>query len=251
MNEHNADPFQTYKMGLNQFSAFTDKEFVETYLDTHSYKNIEEVVNSDSNSDVLEDIDWTTKGGVTPVKNQGSCGSCWAFSAVGSSESWNKIKTGNTISLSEQQLVDCSGSYGNQGCSGGYPSAALKFIRDRGIVETSSYPYQGYQGYCRMNGGSFRVSSYGSVTGCSNMQNALNSQPLSVCVDASNWSRYSSGIFSYCGNSINHAVLLVGYTSTYWKIKNSWGPSWGESGFIRLAQGNTCGMCGYEAVWPK
>ena len=251
MHKHNADPSQTYKMGVNQFTAFTDKEFVETFLDTNSYKDIPLVTAVDEELQNLGDIDWTTKGGVTPVKNQGQCGSCWAFSATGSSESWNKLKKGSTISLAEQQLVDCSGSYGNHGCNGGYPSAALKYIRDKGITTTSSYPYTARTGTCKTSGGSFKISSYGSTRGCSSIQNAVNAQPLSVCVDATNWSRYSSGVFSNCGKSINHAVLLVGYTSSYWKIKNSWGTSWGESGFIRTAQGDTCGMCSYEAVWPK
>ncbi len=196
------------------------------------------------------DVDWTAKGAVTPVKNQGQCGSCWAFSATGVTESWAKQK-GNTVSLSEQQLVDCSASYGNHGCNGGWPSSALKYVRDHGIASESEYPYKAKTLTCSKQGGSFKISGYASASGCSGILNALQSRPVSVTVDASNWSRYSSGVFSNCGKSINHAVLLVGVISENWKIKNSWGTTWGERGYIRLASGNTCGVCSYAGVYPN
>eukprot|EP00919_Chromeraceae_sp_WS-2016_P010831 GHVR01025318.1.p1 GENE.GHVR01025318.1~~GHVR01025318.1.p1 ORF type:complete len:161 (+),score=9.52 GHVR01025318.1:709-1191(+) len=158
---------------------------------------------------------------------------------------------GQTVSLSEQQLVDCSGSYGNQGCNGGWPVAALKYIRDKGIASESEYPYKARTNACVKQGGSFKISGISSTRGCTGLQNALMSRPISVTVDANNWSRYRSGVFSSCGSSIDHAVLLVGMTGSYWKIKNSWGPSWGESGYIRLAMGNTCAVCNMDSPWPQ
>ena len=197
-------------------------------------------------------IDWTTKdGAVTPVKNQGACGSCWAFSATGVMESWAGLK-GNKVSLSEQQLVDCSGSYGNHGCQGGWPSSALKYIQAKGIATGSSYPYTAKNGQCKTQGGTFKISGYSSFSGCSGLISGINSSPISVTVDANKWSSYKSGIFSNCGTSIDHAVLLVGVdASSNWKIKNSWGTSWGESGYIRLAKGDTCGVCRNAGVVPK
>lgn len=251
MNKHNADPTQTYKMGINQFSAMTDAEFASIYLDFESYKSQQPLeVTEDNDHPIVGDIDWTTKGKVSQVKNQGQCGSCWAFSATGVSESYSLIK-GKSVLLSEQELVDCSGSYGNHGCNGGWPSSALRYIKDKGIKSSSEYPYTGRNGQCKGGNGSFKISSVNTFKGCSSLQNNLNAQPISVCVDASNWSRYSSGVFSNCGKSINHAVLLVGILSGNWKIKNSWGSGWGEKGFIRLASGDTCGVCSAESTYPK
>ena len=186
---------------------------------------------------------------VSPVKNQGSCGSCWAFSATGAMESFSYQK-GSKVSLSEQQLVDCSGSFGNQGCNGGWPHYALNYVKSNGLSSESEYPYAGKTQACKKTGGSFKISSVSSATGCTGLQNALSSRVISVAVDATNWSKYSSGIFNNCAASLNHAVLLVGVSGTYWKIKNSWGTSWGESGYIRLTLGNTCGLCNHEGVWP-
>lgn len=196
------------------------------------------------------DIDWTAKNGVSPVKNQGSCGSCWAFSTTGVLESEAKIQ-GHTVSLSEQQLVDCSGSYGNHGCNGGWPSSALNYVKDHGLATESEYPYKAATGSCKKNGGSFKISSYVSASGCTGLANAIHSKPVSVTVDAANWSHYSGGVFANCGTSINHAVLLVGIVGGDWKIKNSWGTGWGEHGFIRLKDGNTCGVCVHPGVMPK
>jgi len=247
INKHNADPSQTYKMGVNQFTAMTDAEFFNTYLDPKP--EIKEAID-DAMSGANADIDWTTKGGVSPVKNQGQCGSCWAFSATGVMESWAKLK-GQSVSLSEQQLVDCSGSYGNHGCNGGWPSQALNYVKANGIASESEYPYAGVNQACKKNGGSFRISSVSSASGCTGLENALSARPVSVTVDATNWNKYSSGVFNNCATSINHAVLLVGVSGSYWKIKNSWGTGWGEQGFIRIALGNTCGVCAYAGVYPN
>lgn len=247
ISKHNADKTQTYKMGVNQFTAMTDEEFFNTYLDPKpevaAVNDVAPVPNAD--------IDWTTKGGVSPVKNQGQCGSCWAFSATGVMESAAKIK-GQNVNLSEQQLVDCSASYGNHGCNGGWPSSALNYVKDHGIASESEYPYTATTKACARQGGSFKIASYSSASGCTGLSNAIQGRPVSVTVDATNWNKYSSGVFGNCATSINHAVLLVGIVGGNWKIKNSWGTGWGEAGYIRLTgTANTCGVCAYAGVYPN
>lgn len=232
-------------MGINQFTAMTDEEFVRIYLDPKP--NLPHPV-FDEDVPIVGDIDWTTQGKVSRVKNQASCGSCWAFSATGVMESFALFKNQN-VDLSEQQLVDCSSSYGNQGCNGGWPNKALQYVIDHGLSTQSEYPYVAVTQACKKTGGNFRISGQRSASGCTGLQSSLNQTPISVTVDASNWSRYSSGVFSNCAASINHAVLLVGISNGVWKIKNSWGGSWGESGYIRLAAGNTCGLCQYAGCW--
>jgi C1A family cysteine protease len=202
----------------------------------------------ESNDDIIVgDIDWTTQGAVGPVKNQGSCGSCWAFSSTGALEALSKIAYGTLKSFSEQQLVDCSGKYGNQGCNGGLMTSSFNFVKDNGIVEDSQYPYVAVQQTCKIPTGPFKISGFTEVKDCNTQATALNSRPISVAVDATNWSTYKSGIFNNCGTRLNHGVLLVGITDQYWRIKNSWGTAWGESGYIRLARGNTCGVCNMSA----
>jgi len=247
INKHNADKTQTYTMGVNQFSGLTDAEFYVTYLNPRenpNKDNIEEV------SDINADIDWTTKGQVSPIKNQGSCGSCWAFSAVAVLESW-ALSRGETVNLAEQQLVDCSKSYGNDGCNGGFNYKGLAYVKDHGITTTSSYAYTAKTGTCKVQGGSFKISGVQTAKGCTPLATAIQARPVGVSADATNWSRYSSGIFNNCGRSLNHDIQLVGLTGTYYKIKNSWGATWGEQGFIRLAPGNTCGVCDDLSPWVQ
>jgi len=245
---HNSNAFRTYDMGLNQFSAMTQEEFVETYLTLDVPQNNLEV--TENNDVYLGDVDWTTKGAVTGVKNQGSCGSCWAFSTTGALEGHSKIVRGSLQSFSEQQLVDCSTSYGNHGCNGGLMDNAFKFVKDHGIVHENEYAYTGKQGTCKTNSGAYKISGYTDIRDCNTLANDLNGRPIAVGVDATNWSHYSSGVFNNCKTSLNHGVLLVGATAQSWKVKNSWGGSWGEHGYIRLARGNTCGVCA-TASFPK
>ena len=234
-------------MGVNQFTGLADAEFMMIYLNPRENPNIEK--NEDVEvAPINADIDWTAKGMVSPIKNQGSCGSCWAFSAVGVLESW-ALSKGQTVNLSEQQLVDCSRKYGNEGCNGGFNYQGLAYVKDSGITTTSSYPYVGRDQACKISGGSFKISSVPSAKGCTGIADAIQSRPIGVSADATNWSRYSSGIFNNCGRNLNHDILLVGYSSQYYKIKNSWGASWGEKGFIRLALGNTCGICDDKSPW--
>ena len=197
------------------------------------------------------DADWTEKGAVTPVKDQGQCGSCWAFSTTGSLEGLSKTEWDNLQSFSESQLVDCSSSYGNQGCNGGLMTNSFKFIKDHGIVLESAYPYKAVQGACKMAGGDFKISGYVEITNCNDQANALMKGVISVAVDATNWSRYASGVFNSCGTRLNHGVTLVGMSDQFWRIKNSWGTTWGEKGFIRLARGNTCGVCSMSSYPTK
>jgi len=157
---------------------------------------------------------------------------------------------GKTVDLSEQQLVDCSRPQGNQGCNGGWPSNALKYVQAKGITTESAYAYVAKDQTCKTDGGAFKISGQKSFSGCSGLSTQINNSPISVTVDATNWSTYKSGVFNNCKASINHAVLLVGAIGGNWKIKNSWGTSWGEGGYIRLATGNTCGVCAYAGVVP-
>lgn len=158
---------------------------------------------------------------------------------------------GHTVNLSEQQLVDCSRKYGNFGCSGGFNYQGLAYVKDHGITTTAAYPYVAHNGPCHTDGGDFKIASVQTAKGCTGIQNAVQSRPIGVSADATNWSKYSSGIFNNCGTNLNHDIFLVGFTDTYWKIKNSWSTSWGEKGYIRLAPGNTCGVCNDKSPWPQ
>ena len=249
VERHNADNSQTYKKGVNQFTVLTQEEFQERYLTVMPQGDVPEV--DLKPADVNADVDWSTKGKVSKVKNQGQCGSCWAFSATGAMESFALFK-GQSVSLSEQQLVDCSKAQGNHGCNGGWPSSALKYAIANGMASSSEYPYVARDQTCKKNGGSFKIAGQSSYSGCSGLSNGVQSHPISVAVDANKWSSYKSGVFSSCGTSIDHAVLLVGIVGGNWKIKNSWGTGWGENGYIRLAgTSNTCGICANAGVYPK
>lgn len=247
INLHNSNEFRTYEQGLNQFSAMTTEEFAQTYLGTivaesNNVENVDDLM--------VGDVDWTTQGAVTPVKNQGSCGSCWAFSATGGLEGLSKLSNGALESFSEQQLVDCSGSYGNQACNGGLMDNAFKYVKDHGIVHEDEYPYKAVKQTCSKNAGPFKISGFTDVKSCNDLATAITGRPVSVAVDATNWSPYKSGVFNNCKTALNHGVTLTGVTDQYWHVKNSWGTSWGESGYIRLARGNTCGICN-AASYPN
>jgi C1A family cysteine protease len=244
--EHNANSQNTYQLGVNQFTDLTDAEFAAIYL-TLNVPQKTVVISEESISVPNGDIDWQTAGHVTDVKNQGSCGSCWAFSATAALESILHITRGTTLNLSEQQLVDCSRSYGNQGCNGGWMDSAFQYIRDKGITTTDQYPYVARDQTCKIDSGATKVTGFVDVPGCDNLSNALAGRPISVAVDAGNWSPYRSGVFSSCGTAVNHGVLLIGSTEGFWRVKNSWGTGWGETGFIRLAKGNTCAICSYPS----
>jgi len=128
---------------------------------------------------------------------------------------------------------------------------AFKYIRDKGIKLESEYPYKAVKQTCSATaGGAFKISGFVDINNCNTLASELNGRPISVAVDATNWSPYKTGVFNNCKTSLNHGVLLVGSADAYWKIKNSWGPAWGESGYIRLARGNTCGICNV-ASYPK
>ncbi|GAB2274754.1 hypothetical protein Dimus_009527 [Dionaea muscipula] len=207
---------------------------------------------------VPDSIDWREKGAVTPIKDQGQCGSCWAFSAVAAIEGINKIKTKQLVSLSEQQLVDCDHS--NQGCNGGLMDAAFTYIQDNGGITTEKiYPYAGSDDSCdegEAEDVKVKIDGFEKVPANDekSLQVAVARQPVSVAVDASGplFQLYSGGIMDgFCGTDLNHGVTAVGYGgedgNKYWIVKNSWGTEWGENGYIRLPRGledEPAGACG-------
>jgi len=252
---HNAKNL-SWTAGINQYSDLTEYEFEKLVLNGLKYPEGQ----MPTDAPIYElappsnDVDWRSSGAVTPVKNQGQCGSCWAFSTTGTMEGFVKIKTGTLPNLSEQQLVDCDRVGGCQGCQGGLPSAALKWIaQNKGLCAQSAYAYTGRDGACKKTCAPVAtISASAGGRGEPSLQTALDKTPVSVAVDASGgFQSYKSGVFNGpCGTRLNHAVLAVGYNSQYWIIKNSWGTTWGSNGYIFIARGkNLCGLSN-DMCWP-
>jgi cathepsin L len=194
-------------------------------------------------------VDWTQKGVVTPVKNQGDCGSCWAFSATGSTECNYAIATGTLNSLSEQQLVDCSMAEGDLGCDGGEMDDAFKYIiKNGGLCSESEYPYKGSDGTCKSSSCGTKYNPIKSYTDVAKRdESALETATVSGCVSVGiqanqfAFQYYSSGVLTgTCGTDLDHGVLVVGYGTDngqeYWKVKNSWGTDWGMDGYVLICK---------------
>jgi len=239
---------------LNKFADLTPQEFSAYYLGyVPSTQVMEELQLSDDA--VPDTFDWISKDKVTPVKNQEQCGSCWAFSATENIESvWmiaKDLTPANFKPLAPQQIVDCDKRDG--GCNGGNPPTAYEYIIEAGGQDTeASYPYHAVNQACQFKAADVeaKIASYKTISNEDAMKTATATvAPLSICVDASQWQFYSSGVMtpSQCGTSLDHCVQIVGYDTAanppYWNVRNSWGTDWGMSGFIRLEYGhNTCGL---------
>ena len=253
----NDDFSGNHTMGITKFSDLTKAEFRSQYLTLKVEPNswcqpankfmaaLEEPVN---------DLDWRTKGGVSPVKDQGQCGSCWAFSTIAFLESQSLIRNQKAVTYSEQQLVDCD-HLGDQGCNGGLMQTAFKYIQGAGIESDGSYPYRARGQTCAYKKTSViaTVSDIHCYEGVSNaqLQSYLASVgPLSIAVDADAFQMYDSGVLDCTGSQLDHGVLLVGFTADTWIIKNSWGKNWGEQGFVRVknTKGHNCAVGAYVAT---
>jgi len=243
--------------GVTKFSDLTPEEFKATYLTYRPSNRTRNVKDPVIEGPIANDIDWVSKGAVTPVKDQGRCGSCWAFSATAAIESYAKLsgKYGLEV-LSAQQINSCDKRDG--GCNGGNTETAYEYVKGAGGIETeSNYPYTsggGSTGRCKFESSRIAVtiSGYHSVSrGESALKNALNAGPASLCLAASSWQSYRGGILSRCDNQVDHCVQGTGYSgSSYWRIRNSWGTGWGESGFIRLAQGQDLCRVSDDTTYP-
>ena len=266
---HNKYSNKSYSLGVNSFTDWSRSEFEQTYL-SNKYtpnRNYEHQNQHHQKTQGLPvSVDWRAKGWVTNVKNQQQCGSCWAFSAVGAMEGQHANATGNLVSLSEQNLVDCSGAYGCYGCNGGWPEASMRYvIHNHGIDTEVSYPYTGMDGTCNYNGTNSGATFHKTVNITSGDMNALYHAiayvgPISVAIDAEgDFQFYNNGIFNSTSCSkteLDHAVLAVGYGVTedghkFIMVKNSWGADWGMDGYIYFSadQPNLCGIA-TDASYP-
>jgi len=202
--------------------------------------------------------DWRSVGAVTAVKNQGSCGSCWTFAAVGSIEGVHKVSTGSLVTFAEQELLDCTYEGKRDGCKGGWYHDAFNYVKAaRRLSDSRSTRYRGYDGRCSYsrvgNGLRATVQGYNQVPGSeSGLVSALNQGPVSVAFQVTSQSqRYKSGLFrdTGCGQQMNHAVTAVGYTSSAIIVKNSWGSGWGNRGYIYFRRGGSnCGLYRNNAI---
>jgi cathepsin H len=252
----------SYTLGVNEYSDMSWEEFKAAVLMAPQHCSATQGNYRPTGvSGRADSIDWRTKGVVTAVKNQGSCGSCWAFGTTGAVESHWAISSGKLLQLAEQQLVDCAGAFGNHGCNGGLPSQAFEYIKAAGGIELGvDYKYTGRDGSCKFN----RTKAAAKVTGEVNItqgaENDLfdavtNKGPVAIAFQVtSDFQSYRSGVYdsTRCRSGpmdVNHAVLTVGYNTDsssgkpYWIIKNSWGTSFGIQGYFYMVRNkNMCGI---------
>jgi cathepsin L len=250
-----------FSVAINSFADLSLSEFSSIYNGMNITREYDASVHSTPvHSQVQGDIvNWVTKGAVTPIKNQGQCGSCWSFSTTGSVEGVHFLSTGKLVSLSEQTLVDCSVAEGNEGCNGGLMDDAFKYIiKNHGIDTEASYPYTATgPNPCKFKAADVgaTIASYKDVVSGSetDLQTAVDKNPTSVAIDASHTSfqLYSSGVYyepACSSTQLDHGVLAVGYgtegSSNYWNVKNSWGTDWGMKGYIYMSKdrNNNCGI---------
>ena len=262
---HNLDQTQNFTLGVNQFSDLTSEEFKSMYVSglksNVGSSNCKSFSSSASNAP--DSIDWRNKGAVTSVKDQGQCGSCWSFSSTGAIEGAWAISKNQLVDLSEQELVDCATGikYNSHGCNGGQMDGAFKFVIEHGQCADSEYPYT--SGVSQTGGSCKSCSNIAHLSSCSDvkpndqisLKAATAQQPVSIAIEADTryFQSYSGGILdsASCGTNLDHGVLIVGYGEDsgkkYWLVKNSWGSSWGEAGYLKIARSdstNDAGICG-------
>jgi len=270
VSEHNVGydlGMHTYRRAVNEFADMTIQEFSAQRFGFRGAQkaNVGGKALDTEASSVPSSVNWVDAGYVTGVKNQGQCGSCWAFSTTGAVEGVHFNATGDLVSLSEEELVDCDNR--DYGCNGGWPYNGITFFSKHGAVSEADYPYTAYYGYgspCQLSGKSIAATVTGYVSLPSGDEAALKVAsaqvgPISIAIDANHASfqQYSSGVYyePYCSStSLDHAVLLVGYGTEngedYWLVKNSWGTTWGDNGYIKMIRNynNNCGVA-TEAVY--
>jgi len=259
IEEHNAKKL-SWTLGHNEFSDMTWETFRNTVMSelflNRNPVNARRVMLKTGLQGAADSVDWVSKGAVTAVKNQQRCGSCWAFSTTGALEGAWQIETGKLVQVSEQQFVDCDKS--SNGCGGGLMSSAFQWAESQDLCTEQEYSYEAVDGSCRANGctgiAAGGITGYKSVSSSkSALESAITKGPVSVAIEAdqSAFQFYTGGVMSgTCGTQLDHGVLAVGYDSESWIVKNSWGASWGESGYIRLTNnGNQCGILN-SAAYP-
>ncbi|KAK1399287.1 Cysteine proteinase [Heracleum sosnowskyi] len=260
--------------GVTQFSDLTPEEFGQRYLGLRTPKVLQEAPNAPilPTGNLPQDFDWRDHGAVTGVKNQVSCGSCWSFSTTGALEGAHFLATGELVSLSEQQLVDCDHECDQDGdcdagCNGGLMTSAFQYtIKAGGLEREKDYPYTGKDGKCKFDKTKVAASvanySVVSIDEDQIAANLVKNGPLSVGINAAWMQTYIKGVscpYICSKNRLDHGVLLVGYGAAgyapirlkekpYWIIKNSWGENWGEHGYYKICRGQKYDTCGVDSM---